>query len=62
MSEKPVVAIETSDRSQFENQCQSFIEKGYRLESSSCSILNDVSHDFSSWWQAILVKVEQSSP
>jgi len=54
--DKPVVVIEESDSTKFENKCADCIAMGYKLSSASCGFVNSESYEFCSSYQAILVK------
>lgn len=51
----PVIAIEFSDKDQFQEKCENLITNGYKIMSSSCGFVDSSEYDFCSVYQAIFI-------
>ena len=56
MAEKnPIVVLEESDGTTFQDKCRMLVKDGYRLNSSSCGFVQSEAYDFCSSWHAVFV-------
>ena len=58
---KPIIVIEESCPTGFENKCRELIEKGYDLSSSNCGFVQSEAYDFCSVYQAIFIDNENKN-
>lgn len=59
MEEFPVMIVEHADEEVFKQSCKEWVEKGYKVSSTSCGFINSEEYDYCDWYQAILIKEEK---
>ena len=52
---KPVITVSEDEHGRFEDICDQLYADGYRLDSSSCGIVNSESYGFCTYLEAIFV-------